>query len=107
MADWEEGAEEGERQRNVSAGRERTKGMEDWMDQHLVGGRGGPSLSTGRGGSAWRTRGTRTSRQSVHLFVSTSSHRGRIFPFSAVSIKFTISKNYFKNKQEIFNERAP
>jgi hypothetical protein len=40
------------------------------------------------------------------VLVSTSSHRGRLFPFSAVSIKFTISKNYFKNKQEIFNERA-
>lgn len=58
MADWEGGAEGGERQRNVSAETKRTKRMEamneGWMDQHLVAGRGGPSLSTGRGGCAWR-----------------------------------------------------
>jgi hypothetical protein len=32
----------------------------------------------------------------------TLTQRGRLFPFSAASIKFTTSKNYFKNKQEIF-----
>lgn len=53
-ADWEgELGGEGERRRNVSAGSKKWERMvatrEGWMDQHLVGSKGGPNRWTERG----------------------------------------------------------
>jgi hypothetical protein len=110
LADWEGGVGGDERQRNVSAGTKRMS--EAWMDQHLVGGRGGPSLLTGRGECAWMSsKGTSRRVEGIVscLLQDLSLSLSSVVPFS-LSRKRPSNSPYqkitLKTNKKIFNERA-